>query len=303
MKIIRMFLICFSLLHNNIANVAFAAEGTIIPVGAVEVTPEELRELEKQKKEKEKKEKEKKEEEKRKAEEKKQAEQRVVEQDDINLPIHVGANFSGSGSGEGAILVFAIVGTVIVFAWIPYVVMLLYRGFKHPEDYRFRSMLIAQTNRFIDNGDVERVGNMSGLRYTTFIEERKLIANNITQKRFYGLNVEFGNYHFNDVDGVNNRRIGYDSEYWLVGPAFIYGNMRDTETVFFKTDFLAGSSFKNDVDLILRAELSLNYKFESGIVTGLGFGGNYLRGRSGQGFIKYADQLSTHWLFNLGYLF
>ena len=291
-KIARTFILSGSLL---LVGPSFSADDvdTTLPLGSVngpiQVSPEEFKEL------------------KKKAEEKKQEansdEKEEAEQVDLELPVHVAAHTGGSGSSDSAILIFAIVGTVVVFAWIPYVVVLLYKGIKNPEHYRFRSMLTTQYNRFMDTGEVERSGNMSGLRYTTFIEDKKMIEDKIKQRRFYGLNVELGNYHFNDADEITKQKVGYDSNYWLVGPSFIYGNMRDQETVFFKTDLLAGTSFKSDVDLILRGELSLNFKFKSGLITGFGFGGNYLSGQNNKGFFKYVDQLSTHWLFNLGYLF
>lgn len=294
-KSVHIFVLSCSLL---LAGTTFSAEDfdTTLPLGAVQVSPLEFNELKKKAAEAET-DKEKKE------ETSKEPVAEEAEQVDLELPIHVAAHSGGSGSSDSAILIFAIVGTVVVFAWIPYVVVLLYKGIKHPEHYRFKSMLTTQYNRFMDTGEVERSGNMSGLRYTTFIEDKKMIEDRIKQRRFYGLNVEIGSYHFSDTDEMTKQKVGYDSNYWLVGPSFIYGNMRDKDTVFFKTDLLAGTSVKSDVDLILRAELSLNYKFDFGMVTGFGFGGNYLSGQNGKGFFKYADQLSTHWLFNLGYLF
>lgn len=285
---LKSFQILFLSLSLVMSGYSFATD---IPPGAVQVSPEEMRELKKKADEE-------------KEKEKAAREVQQAEDDHLDLPLHVGAHVSsGTNSNEMAILIFAVVGTIVVFAWIPYAVLLVYRGIKHPENYKFRSMLTAQYNRFLDSGDVERVGNMSGLRYTTFIENRQMAGLGLKQKRFYGINAEVGNYHFNDIDEITNRRIGYDSRYWLLGPVFIYGDMRDAEAFFFRTDFLAGSSFKRDVDLILRAELTLNFKFPSGMVTGFGFGGNYLQGENGRGVIKYADELSTHWLFNLGYLF
>lgn len=313
-KIILTIIVSWSLLTTTSSYAresVLVTQSSVIPAGAMQVSPEDFRilvaqaEAEKPASSKDpvlsEEEKKKAEEEKKKAEEKKPEPQ--PQQGDIIVPnIWVGA--SGSGDNEMAILIFAIIGTVVVLAWIPYMVVYLYKGLKHPEDFRYRSMLNVQGTYFVDTDEITRRGNLSGLKYTTFIEEKKLQEANIEQNRYYGLNVEVGKYHFRDEVRFTGARIGYDSAYWLVGPSFLFGNLnRKKDSWLFKLDLLGGTSFSRDVDLMLRAEFSINHKFDPGIILGVGYGGNYLSGQSGKGLVSYANDLSGHWLVNLGFLF
>lgn len=213
--------------------------------------------------------------------------------------------YYGGGGGDGAILIFAIVGTIVLIAWVPYIVVLLYRGLRHPEKYKYHSLVNIQYNRLTKSSYIHREGYMAAFKYTPYISDNPSNQNPKPGKpKNYGLNFEIGKYHFNDFDELLKAKQKYDSYYWLLGPSMIFGNLEKTNRLLFgKIDFLAGTSFKRDVNLILRADISINYVVKNGLLFGLGVGGSYLNGQKGQGIISHSSDLTQHWFFTSGFLF
>ncbi len=248
-----------------------------VPPGGVQVTPEEFKELKKEE----------------------------VKNDN---PIGVVVQAGGSGK-DAAVLIFAVVGIVIVVAWIPYTVLLAYRSLKNPELYKFNSILSASIMNFDKGGESfqRRKGLMSSLRFTpmsALIKSEEEFKKTPVDK-FFGFNFELGYYDFHDEVKQAGFRQDYHSPYWLVGPSIVMGDFIFLKKVpmFLRMDLLAGTSFHQDVDLITKADLSLNVVVGKGAFMGFGVTGFYLYGREGKGIIDHFSDLSTQFVFTTGYRF
>lgn len=254
------------------------AQAASIPANGVQVTPEEFKELKKEE---------------------------IKPTNSSNLVI-----IPHSGGGKDvAIVIFAIVGVVAVVAWIPYTALLAYRSFKNPELYKFTSILSASVMN-VDRGGEKfqnRKGLMSSLRWTPISALKKNeeeIKKNPYDK-FFGFNFELGYYDFHDEMKQAGVRQDYHSPYWLVGPSLVFGDFMLFKTIplFLRMDLVAGTSFHQDVDLITKADMSLNFLIGKGAFIGFGVTGFYLYGREGKGIIDHVSDLSTQFAFTTGYRF
>ncbi len=272
-KHLQIYLLGFILL---IPSFSFA-DNVVPPPQAVQVSPEEFKELKKEE----------------------------VKDSSGSLPVG-SFNFSGGGGGrEAAILIFAIVGTVVLISWVPYTAMLAYERFKKPENFKDYSLLNFQYNSFINFDGNNRNGDMSSLKYT-FLTQRLNQNKNSSgfKSKKLGLNFEIGHYSFKYSDRAKNISIPYNSNYWLIGPSIIFGAIKEkVNSTFLKFDLQAGTSFERDVNLILKFDISLNYKFRNEIFLGAGVGDTFLNGQKGQGIVSHLNDLSVHWLASVGMIF
>jgi hypothetical protein len=245
------------------------------PEKAVEVTPEELKEL--------------------KDKELLQTPEQVSTGPDFSA--FIAGNLSSS-KGDGAILVFAIVGAVVIVAWIPYVVLLALRAAKNPQYFDFHQMLSSQITPLSETGsDTQtRSGVMSSLKYTALSSKKSSPNAN------FGLNFETGYYNFHDRLNSNGHKQYYHSPYWQIGPSIIFGKLNRYSSIpfLFRIDLTAGTSFHQDVDLILKSELSVIYRHESGIFAGLGLAALYLYGREGKGILSHVADVTLQPTLSLG---
>ncbi len=269
-KLIHIFLLSTFLITQS-----FATETqTSLPAQAVQVTPEEFKDLKK--------------------DEVKPGEARKSQ---TELPGPIDFLFRGGGGGNGkdaAILIFAVVGTVVLVAWIPYTALLVYRAIKKPENFKVHSLLEAQ---FIYLSPAERKGFIGAIQYTPF-----LIEKSSAKKSNYGLNFEIGNYHFKDSGDLAS--VKYNSFYWLIGPSIVFGNLdAPGKAVFAKLDLMAGTSFSRDVKLMLKADISFQFIPVKKFFYGVGFGADYMDGQKGKGIVTHIDNLKAHFLLTTGVRF
>lgn len=181
--------------------------------------------------------------------------------DSVDLSTNVLAN-SSSGD-EAALIIFAVIGLVVIVAWIPYLPVLIHDIIKGDENLKIHQLLTTQWNPFLGT---HRSGGLLGLRYS-FFEER--LDKDQTLKM--GFAVESGHY-------VAKEKFRFEGAYWLAGPSIVIGDY-DTDSLFGKIDLMGGTSFDSDLGLVSRAEFSINWLDESGLLVGLSVGGLYLKAR------------------------
>ena len=87
--------------------------------------------------------------------------------DSVDLSTNVLAN-SSSGD-EAALIIFAVIGLVVIVAWIPYLPVLIHDIIKGDENLKIHQSLTTQWNPF---SGTHRSGSLLGLRYS-FLEERR----------------------------------------------------------------------------------------------------------------------------------
>lgn len=197
----------------------------------------------------------------------------------------------GSSNNEAAaIIIFAVVGTVVIVLWFPYFFLFtrdLIRGDHHL--YQYRQMFTLHASSFNE----ERDGFMYGGRYSLYTtpKEEETVGE-------YGLSLEAGYYQSREKNRFN-KRVSHDGAYWLLGPSILF----NLESWFLKLDFLAGSSFDQELGLISKADFSINKKLSSGATLGLGVGGQYFNIKDRNGVLKRDNDLSLSYGVIVGFDF
>lgn len=256
MKLVNFIFLFFSLMLTNLS---FANDIPCTNSSAVQVSPEEFQRLKREE----------------------------VAEPTADIIPHI--NVSGSSGSDAAILIFAIVGTVMLVAWVPYAAILTVRAISKPECFDKLHMISADFNFLTGNNS--RKGNASDLQYSIFLKEKDSYA-----AKKMGFNFNLGRYRFKDSE--NSTYVKYDSYYWLVGPSILFG-----DTFGLKLDLLAGTAFHRDVNLILKGGFKFFFKFPNNMFAGLGFGADYINGQKGKGLFTHTNDLSTHILGTFGFFF
>jgi hypothetical protein len=186
--------------------------------------------------------------------------------------------FSGfsPNSGEEVLIVFAIVGVVLVIAWIASFPVAVYKAVKDKDTKRQHLLGLNYFKYSLDEFD----GNLYGLKYGFYLGDN------------VGITSEVGQYEL--------RNHGYtNGQYWLVGPSMIY----KMDDFLFKLDLGAGSSFDSQFGLMSKADFSFNWLSKSGFNIGFGLGGMYLQLREFDGVSRSNQEVGIGWALNTGYLF
>jgi hypothetical protein len=226
------------------------------------------------------------------------------------------ANLSGIGNGkEAALVVFAIVGLVVVFAWIPYFPTLAYKAFSEEDSVEIDhyltigSLLINGENREPSAGELREVrkGSLNSLNYSFFLREKS------PKKRSYGISARFGYYHLSDRVGFAERKSRKDGAFFLIGPSlqflivppFKNINERKSTGITFQLDLLGGTSNKKEIGIISTAIISMNIQLPNslGIFFKPSFGGLYIDVDNERGIVSSTNNLALVYGLDLGFIF
>lgn len=227
-------------------------------------------------------------------EEKKNKKSQSSTSNDMGLNgIFNGVSSGGSGNNDAALIVFAVVGLVIIIAWIPYFPLLAYDAISGKKDILTHHQISFRHDRL--SHEYDRDGQFSSGRYSLFLEEKD------TDDFFMpGFSFELGTYSLNYEAQLNNPSHHLSGSYWLLGPSAVLG---DTDSFFAKFDLMAGTSFGPDFGLLSKADISFNFNLGSRIILGLGLGGIYFDVKSGEGALSRPHDLGFFYGANLGYSF
>lgn len=235
---------------------------------------------------------------------KKKEEERLEKaSNDANNFADIFTDFGTGGTKDAALVIFAIVGVVVVVAWIPYVPVLFYdyaTGDK--EKFQISQMATLQGTTIIGEGDEQtaRHGGLLGARYSVFVEEIEK-ASSIKK----GLSFESGYYSTKeDTVSVDSSEVRREGAYWLVGPTLMVGDKIDfNNSIFAKLDLMGGTSFDRDLGLVMKADFSANWLFRSGFTFGAGIGGLYLHVKDDEGVLADANDIALTFSGIMGYAF
>lgn len=192
--------------------------------------------------------------------------------------IDVSTHATGSSSEEFALVMFAVVGLVLIVAWIPYVPMLIYEGSRGKD---FDHLVQLNWNPVIGNDQRDKHGFMNGLNYGFYLEESHI-----------GLSLESGYYNIGGNNGA----------YWMAGPSVVFGELKP-ETLFGRVDLLAGTSFDPNLGLMSRAEFSGNWMTKDNFTFGVSIGGLLLNHREEDPLAGRTGQLGILLGLKAGYKF
>ncbi len=205
-------------------------------------------------------------------------------------------------SSDEASVFFAIVGIIVIIAWIPYAIQFLADASQSEESYcpwyrlSLRRRSFSQTswnsNGFDDFGKSIRNASLTGLKFDIGSLNKKYSV--------LGLSAELGTHSIKDK--IQNSRKRFNGTYLLFGPSLNFGVPENT---IFSLDFMGGFSTNNDVSLLGEASLNFHIPLSDSKAKyrphlNLSVGAQLLDIRGDEGLLKYNDPFSTFLAFGFG---
>lgn len=195
--------------------------------------------------------------------------------------------FSGfHGDDELALLVFAVVGAVIVFAWIPYFPVLAYKALKDDKNKTVDIVGVSILGAGDSKRGQYRYGTLTSGRYSLYLQKR----DEQEPGNLLGFSADIGHYKFKEKNTDTGESDMVEGAYWLLGPSIIFGY---EDPVFGKVDLLGGTSFGSDLGLVSKADATVNFRVgDSGLILGAGIGALYLENNASRGIASNINKLS-----------
>lgn len=181
-------------------------------------------------------------------------------------------------SKDATIIVFAIVGTVMIVVWLPYLAYLGYKMATHPKEVSTQHMLGVYA---VGMGQVGNADGQTSGGYFTSSRYTFLMNSQAEPNLAAGLSAELGYYSLRITDSDQSKFSQYGS-FWLAGPTLNFTIMPD---VFIKLDLLAGRSFDSQLKLFTKADISANMAFDRWVF-GLGVTGLLFRMKEQEGLLN-----------------
>ena len=145
-----------------------------------------------------------------------------------------------------------------------------------------------------------RSGDITNLKYNLYFKDK---VSPETGNFHTGLAAELGHYQLRDNDEFQDRTNHLSGNYWMLGPAVVIGFKPNfMPPIFYKFDLLGGSSFRNDINLMAKADFGVFLEFPKRILVGINVSANYIDINDNKGIISgsHPDYLLG---LNLGYKF
>ncbi len=147
-----------------------------------------------------------------------------------------------SSSGDGALIIFAVIGVVVLIVWIPYVLAYLYQWIAKGESAKGwwqLELLYTAMSRERLSSDTQRSGGFLGLRGSLFMGEdsgQQMI-----------LVVEGGRVDFEEV--ILGQKREYQAGYLMAGPGLSFGS----EQTHFGLQIIGGTADSRAIGLLSKA--------------------------------------------------
>jgi hypothetical protein len=197
---------------------------------------------------------------------------------------------SAGSSDDGALIVFAVIGIVVLIVWIPYTARYIYKWAKDSEAPGWWQLDMATTlldNKEISPG-VKRDGYSFGPRLSLFMGAES--------EHQMALIAEVGKHHLvTEQLGVKQKS---DGIYAMAGPGIFWGFRQFQAGL----QILGGTSDDNDTGLISKASGRMQFSFLN-ISASLEFGTYYSQINDWRGISRDIDGFQYFAGFGLGYLF
>lgn len=218
------------------------------------------------------------------------------------INISASHNWNIPNSSNDAAVFFAIVGIIVIIAWIPYAIQFLVDASQSEESYcpwyrlSLRRRSFSQTswnsNEFDEFGKSIRKASLTGL---------KLDIGSLNPKySVLGLSAELGTHSIRDK--IKNSRRRFNGTYLLFGPSLNFGVPENT---IFSLDFMGGFSTNSDVSLLGEASMNLYIPLSDSKTKyrphlSLSLGAQLLDIRGDEGLLKYNDPFSSFFALGFG---
>jgi len=196
---------------------------------------------------------------------------------------------NNSGSGNGAVIVFVIIGTILVVVWALYVFKYLYdlaTGFKPCEawyEFTFSSSTISSTQ--------DEHMDFNGLRFMTGFRDNNTDV---------GIAAEFGNADILLTEIESLKLNGY---YWMLGPMLRWRLSSGINPHYFRMNFMGGTTEHDETGVIAKATLGLRFGIGKYIHIGFSWGAMNINLSEDQGIITERDQYHYLYGVNTGFRF
>ena len=220
---------------------------------------------------------------------------------------------SSWGNNDTALVVFAVVGAVVIIAWIPYATNYLYTFFKDDSDKSIFIELSSDIN-YIFGGrsssflreKVDRSGILAGIKSQFGFGDKN--------RTLFGMAVLFGYHNIVYEFEKTKKEINYHGAYLMGGPTIFFGRGHALlNNSYGYLELTAGTSNRQDIGLISLARLGgmLNIS-ETYSASNCNRGGYYLGGSIGaiylgikenEGMVDVLDKFNFTASLNLGYKF
>ncbi|MCW8831546.1 MAG: hypothetical protein OQK32_08525, partial [Gammaproteobacteria bacterium] len=198
-------------------------------------------------------------------------------------------NSSGNGSGDGAAVLFVIVGTVVVIVWALYVFKYLYDvSLGDAPCGRWHELTVVSSSASVGDGQHAR---FDGLRYATGFRDGSLDV---------GIGFELGQ---TDILLSEVGVLELKGRYWLLGPMLRWRLSQEKNPSYFQMNFVAGSTEHDEVGLLAKASLGLLFGIGDSMQLGLNWGVLNIDLNEDQGIITERDQYHYLYGINVGFKF
>lgn len=194
---------------------------------------------------------------------------------------------SNGSSGDGAAVVFVIVGTVVVVVWALYVFKYLYDVSVGATPCGGWNELTALTA--VSSSATAQHLRFEGLRYATGFRADALDV---------GLSFELGQA---DILLKEAGTLDLQGRYWLLGPMLRWRLSQDANPSYFQMDFVAGSTEHDAVGLLAKASMGLLFGIGDALQFGLNWGVVKINLDENQGIIS--DRNQYHYVYSASFGF
>jgi hypothetical protein len=193
------------------------------------------------------------------------------------------------GGGEGAAIVFVIVGAVVIVVWALYVVKYLYDlavGFQ-PCGRWSELTLVSST---ISASDLQHI-DFDGARFMTGFRDGNMDV---------GIALELGHV---DLLLTEASSLALKGSYWLLGPMLRWRLSSGSNPHYFQMNFMGGSTEHDEVGVLARASLGFRLGLGDHVHVGVSWGAMNVRLNNDQGIISDRDQYHYLYGINAGFGF
>lgn len=197
---------------------------------------------------------------------------------------------SGNGSsGDDAVVVFVIVGTVVIVVWALYVFKYLYDVSVGATPCGGWNELTALTAA--SSSTAGQHIRFEGIRYATGFRADALDV---------GFSFELGQ---TDILLTEIGTLELQGRYWLMGPMLRWRLSQKANPSYFQMDFVAGSAEHDAVGLLAKASMGLLFGIGDALQFGLNWGAVKINLDENQGIISHRNQYHYIYSASLGFKF
>jgi hypothetical protein len=202
----------------------------------------------------------------------------------------------GGDAGDAALVVFAVIGLVVIIAWIPYAAMGIKELITGQKSSNLDFLLSINTSliekkRIRSQTNTIRSGSDLNLNLSFYFKE--------SESSQYGLSTEVGYHLFEDQ--LQSGTIQHNAVYALTGPSLrvFFDNKK---TLGLKMDLMAGTSEDNSIGLLSKAQILLQV-YQNDLLLHFGGGSQFIESQRTEGPLLNLNSFNFYAVAGVGFNF